>query len=166
MFKELIAERKLLRKNKLQLTERYESMSKKKRRSTYSKRMNKPLYRGKFYKVNDANGGHYSRIYKKNTRKNIYWIVRFTDSEGRHRRLLLHQIDPTLEKIGARSFVITQPQVVKYENFKHPYPYENLRIHKDDKKIIKEIQKKKWATRAFYSPMCLLTNSFKQKLKY
>ena len=118
-------------------------MSKKKRRSTYSGRMNKPLYRGKFYKVNDTNGGHYSRIYKKNTRKNKYWIVRFTDSEGRHRRLLLHQIDPALEKIGARSFVITQPQVVKYENFKHPYPYENLRIHKDDKKIIKEIQKKK-----------------------
>ena len=143
MLKELIAGRKLVHKNKLQLTERYESMSKKKRRSTYSRRMNKPLYRGKFYKVNDTNGGHYSRIYKKNTRKNKYWIVRFTDSEGRHRRLLLHQIDPTLEKIGARSFVITQPQVVKYENFKNPYPYENLRIHKDDKKIIKEIQKKK-----------------------
>ena len=65
MFKELIAGRKLVHKNKLQLTERYESMSKKKRRSTYFRRMNKPLYRGKFYKVNDTNGGHYSRIYKR-----------------------------------------------------------------------------------------------------
>lgn len=118
-------------------------MSKKKKRSTYFRRLKKPLMRGKFYKVNDTNGGHFSRIYKKNTRKNKYWIVRFTDSEGRHRKMLIHQIDPVLDKIGKRSFVITQPQIVKYENFKHPYPYENLKIHKDDRKTIKKIQKKK-----------------------
>ena len=78
--------------------------------------------------------GHYSRLYKKNTKKNKYWIVRFTDSDGRHRELLLHQIDPALENTGAKSFVITQPQIVKYENFKHPYPYEQFRVHKDDRK--------------------------------
>ena len=140
-------------------------MSKKKKRSTYFRRLKKPLMRGKFYKVNDTNGGHFSRIYKKNTRKNKYWIVRFTDSEGRHRKMLIHQIDPVLDKIGKRSFVITQPQIVKYENFKHPYPYENLKIHKDDRKTIKKIQKKKWATRAYYSPMCLLTLSLNQNYK-
>ena len=115
----------------------------KKRKSTYERRYKKPLFKGKFYKVNDKNGGHYSRLYKKNTKKNKYWIVRFTDSEGRHRELLLHQIDPALENTGAKSFVITQPQIVKYENFKHPYPYENFRIHKDDRKTVKKIQKKK-----------------------
>ena len=116
---------------------------KRKRKSTYQRRYNKPLIKGKFYKVNDTSGGHYSRLYKKNTKKNRYWIVRFTDSEGTHRQLLMHQIDPALEKTGAKSFVITQPEIVKYESFKHPYPYENLRIHKDDRKTVKKIQKKK-----------------------
>ena len=118
-------------------------MSKRRRHSSYARRYNKPLIRSKFYKINDKNGGHYSRLYRKNTKKNKYWIIRFTDSEGRHRVMLLHQIDPALEGTGAKSFVITQPQIVKYENFKHPYPYNNLRIHKDDKKTIKKIQKKK-----------------------
>lgn len=118
-------------------------MSRKKRTTTYIRRFVKPLIKGKFYKVSDRNGGHYSKLYKKNTKKNKYWIVRFTDSSGRHRKLLFHQIDPVLEKIGAKSFVITQPQIVKYESFKHPYPYDNLRVHKDDRKTIKTIQKKK-----------------------
>lgn len=114
-----------------------------KKRSSYQRRYRKKLIKGKFYKVRDKNGGHYSRLYKKNTKKNRYWIVRFTDSDGRHRKLLLHQIDPLLEKTGAKSFVITQPQIVKYEQFIHPYPYENLRVHKDDRKTVKRIQKKK-----------------------
>ena len=78
-----------------------------------------------------------------NTKKNRYWIVRFTDSNGRHRKMLVHQIDPIEDKKGRKSFVITQPQIVKYENFKHPYPYNNLRIHKADRKTVKTIEKKK-----------------------
>ena len=78
-------------------------MSKRQRKSTYKRRFCKPLVKGKFYKVNDTNGGHYSRLYRKNTRKNKYWIVRFTDSEGRHREVLLHQIDPALENTGAKA---------------------------------------------------------------
>ena len=42
---------------------------KRKRKSTYQRRYNKPLIKGKFYKVNDTSGGHYSRLYKKNTKK-------------------------------------------------------------------------------------------------
>ena len=118
-------------------------MNKRNHKSTYRRRYNKPLIKGKFYRIMDSNGGHYSRLYKKNTKKNKYWIVRFTDSEGRHRKLLLHQIDPELESTGVKSFVITQPQIVKYENFKHPYPYERFRIHKEDKKTVKTMQKKK-----------------------
>ena len=113
-----------------------------KRKSTYVKRFKKPLIRGKFYKVSDSKGGHYSRIYRKNTKKNKYWIIRFTESDGRHRKELLHQIDPLLEA-KAKSFVITQPEIVKYESFKHPYPYENLRIHKEDRKTVKQIENKK-----------------------
>ena len=79
------------------------SKQKQKRKSTYQRRYKKPLIKGKFYRVMDSNGGHYSRLYRKNTKKNKYWIVRFTDSEGRHRELLLHQIDLTLENTGARA---------------------------------------------------------------
>ena len=60
-------------------------MSKRKRKSTYQKRYKKPLIRGKFYRVIDTNGGHPSKLFKKNTKKNKYWIVRFTSSTGRHR---------------------------------------------------------------------------------
>ncbi|MBR0295008.1 MAG: hypothetical protein IJQ67_03795 [Bacilli bacterium] len=126
----------------------------KKRKSTYERRYQKPLIKGKFYRIMDSNGGHYSRLYKKNTKKNKYWIVRFTDSEGRHRELLLHQIDPTLENTGAKSFVITQPQIVKYENFKHPYPYENFRIHKDDRKTVKKDTKEKMSHTRLLQPLC------------
>ena len=89
-------------------------MSKKhKRKSTYLRRFKKPLIRGKFYKVSDSNGGHYSRIYRKNTKKNRYWIVRFTSSPGRHRTKLRHQINPKKE---GESYVINNPSVEKYEN--------------------------------------------------
>ena len=50
-------------------------MSHKRRKSTFRKRSSKPLIKGKFYRINDTNGGHYSRLYKKNTKKNKYWIV-------------------------------------------------------------------------------------------
>jgi hypothetical protein len=130
---------------------------KRKRKSTYQRRYKNPLIKGKFYRIMDSSGGHYSRLYKKNTKKNKYWIVRFTDSDGRHRELLLHQIDPALENTGAKSFVITQPQIVKYENFKHPYPYEQLRVHKDDRKKVKRYKRKNELHAPFTAPMCLLT---------
>lgn len=118
-------------------------MARRKRKSTLQKRLKKPLLRGKIYKLKDSNGGHYSTIYKKNIRKNKYWTIHFTDSDGRHRIKLKHQINPQLEK-KANSYVYTQPSVVKYERFNDPYPRENLRIHKDDRKTVKQIKKKKW----------------------
>lgn len=138
-------------------------MSTKKRKSTYQRRCNEPLIKGKFYRVKDRNGGHYSKLYKKNTRKNKYWIVRFTDSDGKHRRLLFHQIDPKLECTGAKSFIITQPQLVKYEQFKHPYPYENLRVHKDDKVTVKRIKIKN-ELHAPITAQCACSSSFNQNV--
>ena len=116
---------------------------KRKRKSTYQRRYRKPLIRGKFYRVRDSNGGHPSKLYKKNTKKNRYWIVRFTSSAGRHRTKLMHQID--LKRNGD-SYIINTPFIEKYENFASSFPLEGLRIHKDDIKTVKEIQKKMRST--------------------
>ncbi len=40
-------------------------MNKRNRKSAYKRRYNKPLIKGKFYRIMDSNGGHYSRLYKK-----------------------------------------------------------------------------------------------------
>ena len=113
---------------------------KRKRKSTYQRRYKKPLIKGKFYRIKDSNGGHPSKLFKKSTKKNRYWIVRFTSSPGRHRTKLKHQIDPSR---NGDSFVINNPTIEKYEDFSSPYPLDNLRIHKDDLKIVRKIQKKK-----------------------
>jgi len=68
---------------------------------------------------------------------------------------LFHQIDPKLECTGAKSFIITQPQIVKYEQFKHSYPYENLRAQKDDKVTDKRIQNKKMSYTRLLQPNVL-----------
>ena len=116
-------------------------MSKKrKRKSTYRHRYTKPLRRGKFYIVLDSSGGHPSKLFKKNTRKNRYWIIRFTSSPGRHRTKLKHQIEPGRE---GDSYVINIPSIVKYEFFISPNPLECFRVHKDDLKIVRKIQKNK-----------------------
>ena len=77
---------------------------------------------------------------EKNTKKNKYWVVRFTSSPGRHRTKLKHQIDPNRKD---DSYVINSPIIEKYERFLSPFPLENLRVHKDDLKTIRQIQKKK-----------------------
>ena len=113
-----------------------------KRHSTYERRKKKPIIRGKIYKTGDTSGGHYARLYKKNTRKNKYWIVHFTSSRGRHRIRMKHQINPALEG-KKESYVYSQPSIIPYERFHDPYPREYLRVHKDDRKLVKEIEKKK-----------------------
>jgi len=40
-------------------------MSTKKRKSTYQRRCNKPLIKGKFYRVKDRNGGHIQSYIKR-----------------------------------------------------------------------------------------------------
>lgn len=116
---------------------------KRKRKSTYQRRYKKPLIKGKFYRVKDSNGGHPSKLFRKNTKKNKYWIVRFTSSPGRHRTKLKYQIDP---QRGGDSFVINNPTIEKYEDFSSPYPLDNLKVHKDDLKLVRKIQKKMRST--------------------
>lgn len=113
---------------------------KRKRKSTYQKRYKKPLIKGKFYRIKDSNDGHPTKLFRKNTKKNKYWVVRFTSSPGRHRTKLKHQIDPNRND---DSYVINSPIIEKYEQFLSPSPLENLRVHKDDLKTIRQIQKKK-----------------------
>ena len=116
---------------------------KRKRKSTYQRRYNKPLIKGKFYRIKDSSGGHPSKLFKKNTKKNRYWIIRFTSSPGRHRTKLKHQIDP---QRSGDSFVINNPSIEKYEDFANPYPLNNLRVHKEDLKLVRKIQKKMRST--------------------
>ena len=118
-------------------------MSRRKRNTTYQRRYNKPLYKGRIYKTKDSKGGHYARIYRKNTKKNKYWIIHFTDSNGRHRIKMKHQIDPNF-KGKKNSYVYTQPSIIPYERFHDHYPRLFLRVHKDDRRLVKKIQKKKW----------------------
>ena len=111
---------------------------KRKRKSTYHRRFYKFLIKGKFYRVNDTNGGHPSKLFRKNTKKNHYWIVRFTSSPGRHRTKLKHQIDNNKK---GDSYVINKPDLVKYEDFSSPNPLENLKVHKEDLPTVRSIQK-------------------------
>lgn len=111
-----------------------------KRKSTLERRLKKPLINGKFYRVKDSNGGHPSKLFRKNTKKNKYWIVRFTSSPGRHRTKLKHQIDP---ERNDDSFVFNKPTIEKYEDFVSPNPLEKLCVHKEDLILVRKIQKKK-----------------------
>lgn len=76
--------------------------------------------------------------------------------------MLLHQIDPELENTGAKSFVIIQPQIVRYEQFKHPYSFDNLRVHKDDKKTVKRYKIKN-ELHAPITAQCACSFSLNQK---
>ena len=116
---------------------------KRKRKSTYERRVKKPLIKGKFYRIKDSNGGHPSKLIMKNTKKNKYWVIRFSSSPGRHRIPLKHHIDPDRD---GNSFVIKKGVIAKYEDSASPYPLERLRIHKEDLAIIRNIQKKMRST--------------------
>ena len=111
-------------------------MSKKK---IYSKHLQK----GRFYIHNDKYGGHPSLLYKKNDRKNLYFVVVFTSSPGPKRVRLKHSIEPSKVK---QSFVHNTPKISRRKDLgKKPMP--GLKIHVDDKPLIKSIEKKKWFTR-------------------
>ena len=56
---------------------------------------------------------------------------------------LKHQIDP---KRDGKSYIINKPSMEKYESFANPYPIEGLRIHKEDLRIVRKIQKKMRST--------------------
>lgn len=107
-------------------------MSKKK---IYSKHLEK----GRFYLHSDRHGGHPSLLYKKNDRKNLYFVVIFTSKKGPKRTKLKHSIEPSKVK---HSFVHNSPSIVT-RRYLGPKELKGLKIKKDDKPLIKSIEKKK-----------------------
>ena len=107
-------------------------MSKKK---IYSKHLEK----GRFYIHSDGHGGHPALLYKKKDRKNEYYVVIFTSSPGAKRIKLKHSIEPIKVNI---SFVHSVPRKSKRRDL-GSRALIGIRIHKDDKPLIKSIEKKK-----------------------
>ncbi len=104
---------------------------------------NKHLEKGRFYIHSDENGGHPALLYKKNDKKNRYYVVVFTSSDGPKRKVLKHSIEP--EKIE-KSYVHNTPKVVKRKDLGRN-ELKGLKINKEDKKTIEIIKRKKWFIR-------------------
>ena len=100
---------------------------------------NKHLEKGRFYIHSDGHGGHPALLYKKRDRKNVYFIVVFTSSPGPKRRKLKHSIEPIKIKT---TFVHNTPKISKRKELSSHY-MDGLKIHKEDKPLIKTIEKKK-----------------------
>ena len=94
---------------------------------------------GCFYLHDDSNGGHPSLLYKKIHSKNRYYVIIFTSKPGRKRKKLKHNIDVEKE---TPSYVHLVPVVCK-RNMLGPKILTNFKINKEDKCLVKFIEKKK-----------------------
>ena len=100
---------------------------------------NKHLEKGRFYIHSDGHGGHPALLYKKNDKKNKYYVVVFTSSDGPKRQVLKHSIEPG--KIET-SYAQNTPKIVKRKDLGRN-ELKGLKISKEDKKIIETIKRKK-----------------------
>ena len=107
-------------------------MSKKK---IYSKHLEK----GRFYLHNDRNCGHPSLLYKKRDNKNMYFIVVFTSKPGKRRTKLKSSIEPSRIKV---TYVHNLPIVSRRKKIGSKV-LTRMKLHKEDKPLIKSIEKKK-----------------------
>ena len=99
----------------------------------------KHLEKGRFYIHSDNHGGHPAFLYKKRDKKNTYFIIIFTSSNGPKRKKLKHSIELIKVKI---SFVHNTPKVTKRRELSS-FPMDGLRIDKEDKPLIESIKRKK-----------------------
>lgn len=99
----------------------------------------KHLEKGRFYIHGDSRGGHPALLFFKNDNKNEYYILVFTSSKGRKRRQLKHSIEPSKVQ---KSYVHNRPEKVKRRELSNKTLNE-LKIHKDDKPLIRLIERKK-----------------------
>ena len=95
---------------------------------------NKHLEKGRFYSANR----HPALIVSKNDKKNIYLAVVTGTTKRKHQTQLKH---PTENKIRA-SFVNNRPVLGKRKHFGSK-ELVGMRIHPDDRKIIRVIARKK-----------------------
>ena len=75
---------------------------------------------------------------KREIEKNMYFIVIFTSSPGKRRTRLKHSLDPRRKPV---SFVHNNPTVSKRRDLGGK-PLTRLKIHKEDKPLVKAIEKK------------------------
>ena len=100
---------------------------------------NKHLEKGRFCIHNDRHGGHPALLYKKRDKRNKYYVLIFTSSCGPKRTRLKHSIEPMKVRV---SFVHNTPAIATRRDLGSK-PMVGLKINKDDKPIIKNVQKKK-----------------------
>ncbi len=107
---------------------------------TVKNKPKKKLLRGKFYLHNDKNGGHPALVFSTNARKNKYKAVKFTHHKTSKTIALKHNIDPSAKK--QKTYVHKKPIVARKREFGSKQ-LSGLRIHKDDKPLIRKIQRSK-----------------------
>lgn len=100
----------------------------------------KIIKRGRFYwhKDNSIKYQHPSYIYKKNDKKNKYYLLCFTSSKGKRRTKLNRNINKESNK---DCYVLNSPRISKRKDIKNEI--YGFRIDKVDKPIINKIKKKK-----------------------
>lgn len=109
------------------------------RRFTKKFKQMHPREINKFYRVADTNGGHPAQVFFIDSNNEIYFVVRFTQSSGKGRKKMRHNIDPLSNE---KQFVMNIPRMVKYEDLFYKEEYLRFRIHDDDKKIVNQIKSK------------------------
>ena len=95
------------------------------------------LLKGKFYSVYTTGGSHPSLLYKKNRRKNKYYVIVFDSPQGRHRTKLKH---PTSNNVK-ESYVQNRPLLGTKKDFGN-HELLGIKIHKEDKVIIEIIKRR------------------------
>ena len=104
-----------------------------------SKRKKIKILRGKFYVTfHTGKRGHPSLVFRKNKKKNKYWIVVFDTTPRDDRKLLQKPIEPTVKK----SYAQKRPVIALHGDL-GDHELKGLSINKIDKPIIKSIKKKK-----------------------
>ena len=101
---------------------------------------NKHLQKGRFYTHSDRQGGHPALLYKKRDQKNMYFVVLFTSSPGKKRFKLKHSLDQFRKQ---NYYVHDYPSISRRRDLGRK-PLTRLKLNKEDKPIVKMIEKKKW----------------------
>ena len=96
------------------------------------------LLKGKFYAIYTTGCSHSSLIFRKNKRKNKYYILVFDSSSGRHRTKLYHPISENVKV----SYIQNRPLIVVKKEFGN-HELLGLNISKDDRILLKRIKRRK-----------------------
>ena len=96
------------------------------------------LFKGRFYSNYKTGGAHPALIIKKDKKHNEYLCVVFDSTNGRHRTKLKHPISEN----ERNSYVQNRPLISKKNDFGN-HILCGLKIHKEDKMMIKVVSRRK-----------------------